>query len=196
MFIFNIKNVVKETSYYPNETVLVLSPRDKQTSRYRITLNKKLQLELPKNDEGEYVISFAENPITNELYMFSQHNLVNDSARIYKTFDKLSSKDVYTKIINVFLLNENNTNIILATRKEEPALGTHAFILSVLKESYEKDGFILRLFNPGKRLVKLNLNNKNIKNAFLTNLYEKVLEEISGEIVINPKGYTTIKIIL
>lgn len=69
-------------------------------------------------------------------------------------------------------------------------------IQSVLKESYEKDGFILRLFNPGKDNVKVSLNDEKIKNSFITNLYEKVLEEIKDEIIINPKGYATIKIIL
>ncbi|WP_315080736.1 glycoside hydrolase family 38 C-terminal domain-containing protein [uncultured Clostridium sp.] len=69
-------------------------------------------------------------------------------------------------------------------------------IQSVLKESYEKDGFILRLFNPGEKEIKVNLTKENGKNIFLTNLYERVLEEVKDEVVIKPRGYVTIKMIL
>lgn len=68
-------------------------------------------------------------------------------------------------------------------------------IQSVLKESYEKDGFILRLFNPGEKEIKVNLTKENGKNIFLTNLYERVLEEVKEELVIKPRGYITIKMI-
>ncbi len=68
-------------------------------------------------------------------------------------------------------------------------------IQSVLKESYEKDGFILRLFNPGEKEIKVNLTKENGKNIFLTNLYERVLEEVKDELVIKPRGYITIKMI-
>ncbi|NFG41063.1 alpha-mannosidase [Clostridium botulinum] len=69
-------------------------------------------------------------------------------------------------------------------------------IQTVLKESYEKDGFILRLFNPGEKEITVNLTKENGKNIFLTNLYERVLEEVKDELVIKPRGYITIKIIL
>ncbi|NFI95018.1 alpha-mannosidase [Clostridium botulinum] len=68
-------------------------------------------------------------------------------------------------------------------------------IQTVLKESYEKDGFILRLFNPGEKEIKVNLTKENGKNIFLTNLYERVLEEVKDELVIKPRGYITIKMI-
>ena len=69
-------------------------------------------------------------------------------------------------------------------------------IQSVLKESYEKDGFILRIFNPGTKEVKIDLFRENIKSIFVTNLYERVLEEVNSSIEIKPRGYVTLKIVL
>ena len=69
-------------------------------------------------------------------------------------------------------------------------------IQSVCKESYDKDGFILRLFNPGDSEEVVNLSCDKFKSLKLTNLYEREIEEVSGEIKILPKGYVTIKLIV
>ncbi|MBU3092525.1 alpha-mannosidase [Clostridium sp. CF011] len=69
-------------------------------------------------------------------------------------------------------------------------------IQSVCKESYEKDGFIVRLFNPGYSEEVVNLYCDKFKSIKLTNLYEKEIEEVNGEIKVKPRGYVTIKIIV
>jgi alpha-mannosidase len=69
-------------------------------------------------------------------------------------------------------------------------------IQSVCKESYAKDGYIIRLFNPGDSEEVVNIISDKFKALKLTNLYEREIEEVSGEIKIKPKGYVTIKLIV
>ncbi|MCJ7687856.1 MAG: alpha-mannosidase [Clostridiaceae bacterium] len=69
-------------------------------------------------------------------------------------------------------------------------------IQSVCKESYAKDGYIIRLFNPRDSEEVVNIISDKFKALKLTNLYERESEEVSGEIKIKPKGYVTIKLIV
>lgn len=67
-------------------------------------------------------------------------------------------------------------------------------IESACKEAYEKDGVILRLFNPGNKPEKFRINSKLLKSIRITNLYERELENSNDYITIAAKGYVTIKI--
>lgn len=65
---------------------------------------------------------------------------------------------------------------------------------SVCKESYEKDGVIVRLFNPGCSDQIVRLHSAHPYKYILTNLYEEELCDINEECIIAPKSYITIKI--
>lgn len=65
--------------------------------------------------------------------------------------------------------------------------------VSGCKEAYEKNGIILRLFNPSKKDEKVNISSDYIKNIVITNLYEREIEEYNGEAIVPARGYLTLK---
>ncbi|WP_252229864.1 MULTISPECIES: glycoside hydrolase family 38 C-terminal domain-containing protein [unclassified Clostridium] len=137
----------------------------------------------------EYAITFGkiESDFENKLF-----NTLDKYLDRYTTY-QLQKLNLFEERVERFEVPLNMKNV-----DEEYSLfsiDNKYAIQSVLKESYEKDGFILRLFNPGEKEIKVNLTKENGKNIFLTNLYERVLEEVKDELVIKPRGYITIKMI-
>ncbi|NFN95727.1 alpha-mannosidase [Clostridium botulinum] len=137
----------------------------------------------------EYAITFGkiESDFENKLF-----NTLDKYLDRYTTY-QLQKLNLFEERVERFEVPLNLKNV-----DEEYSLfsiDNKYAIQSVLKESYEKDGFILRLFNPGEKEIKVNLTKENGKNIFLTNLYERVLEEVKDELVIKPRGYITIKMI-
>ena len=137
----------------------------------------------------EYAITFGkiESDFENKLF-----NTLDKYLDRYTTY-QLQKLNLFEERVERFEVPLNLKNV-----DEEYSLfsiDNKYAIQSVLKESYEKDGFILRLFNPGQKEIKVNLTKENGKNIFLTNLYERVLEEVKDELVIKPRGYITIKMI-
>ncbi|WP_252247708.1 glycoside hydrolase family 38 C-terminal domain-containing protein [Clostridium sp. ZS6] len=137
----------------------------------------------------EYAITFGkiESDFENKLF-----NTLDKYLDRYTTY-QLQKLNLFEERVERFEVPLNLKNV-----DEEYSLfsiDNKYAIQSVLKESYEKDGFILRLFNPGEKEIKVNLTKENGKNIFLTNLYERVLEEVKDELVIKQRGYITIKMI-
>ncbi|MBS7130795.1 MULTISPECIES: glycoside hydrolase family 38 C-terminal domain-containing protein [Clostridium] len=138
----------------------------------------------------EYAITFGDLEENFENKLFNKLDLYLDRYTSYQ-LQKLNlfEERVERFEIPLTLKNVQEEYSILSVENSNA-------IQSVLKESYEKDGFILRIFNPGIKEVKIDLLKKNIKNIFLTNLYERVLEEVNSSIEIKPRGYVTLKIVL
>ncbi|MCC0686641.1 alpha-mannosidase [Clostridioides sp. ES-S-0056-01] len=67
--------------------------------------------------------------------------------------------------------------------------------MSVCKESYEKDGVIVRLFNPTSEAKEVSINSKYIKDIKITNLYERELDTLDSNVQIKAKGYITLKLL-
>lgn len=138
----------------------------------------------------EYAITFngISNSFENKLF-----NTLDKYLDRYASY-QLQKLNLFEERLERFEIPLNLTNI-----NEEYSLfnvDNNDAIQSVLKESYEKDGVILRLFNPGNEEIKVNIMKENSKKIFLTNLNERILEEVDGEVTIKPRGYITIKITL
>ncbi|WP_251862226.1 glycoside hydrolase family 38 C-terminal domain-containing protein [Clostridium sp. Marseille-Q2269] len=66
--------------------------------------------------------------------------------------------------------------------------------VSAIKDSCEKDGIIVRVFNPDDEVQSFSIISEKFKKVILCNLHEdeeKVLEE---KIKVRPKGYVTLKL--
>lgn len=138
----------------------------------------------------EYAITFNNISDSFENKLF---NTLDKYLDRYATY-QLQKLNLFEERLERFEIPLNLTNI-----NEEYSffnVDNNDAIQSVLKESYEKDGVILRLFNPGNEEIKINIMKENSKKIFLTNLNERILEEVNGEVTIKSRGYITIKITL
>lgn len=137
------------------------------------------------NMEFEYAICF---------------NHLNEDNKLFKSMDKYLNKyTTYQKqSLNLFeerlerfeiplnLKNNNNSYSLFNIDNEN-------IFMSVCKEAYEKDGIIVRLFNPSNKDEQVKINSDYTKKIVITNLYERELEDYKVEVTIPSKGYMTFK---
>ncbi|WBL14764.1 glycoside hydrolase family 38 C-terminal domain-containing protein [Sutcliffiella sp. NC1] len=74
------------------------------------------------------------------------------------------------------------------------SINNEQVFLSTCKQSYEKDGLIVRLFNPTEVEQSFQLHSDLYTDITITNLYESEMEKMTGAITIAPKGYITLKL--
>lgn len=139
--------------------------------------------QMMKEMEFEYAISLNES---------SEYNL-------FSIFDKFIKRYSFYQKQNLNLFEERLERFELPLNlkvsneiKSYVKVDNKNIIQSVFKEAYEKDGYILRLFNPRDNDEVFNIS--GCKSIKLTNLYERELNDITGNIRIEPKGYVTLKI--
>lgn len=140
--------------------------------------------QLIKEMNFEYAIAMIDSP-EEELF-----KLADKYIERYTTYQK-QSLNLFEERLERFEIPLN-----YEVNKEEYSLikiDNCNVTQSVFKESYEKDGYILRLFNPSNKEESVGLMG-DFKKLTLTNLYEREIEEITGKIKIKPRGYVTIKV--
>lgn len=143
--------------------------------------------QMHKKMNFEYAISFDK---CNEVNLF---NIMDEFVERYTSYQK-QSLNLFEERLERFEipLSLENANVEYSLL----TIDNKNVFQSVLKESYEQDAIILRLFNPGSKIEVVNIKSMYAKKIILTNLYERELEECIGEIEIEPKGYVTIKLVL
>ncbi|EGT3616726.1 alpha-mannosidase [Clostridium perfringens] len=133
----------------------------------------------------EYAVYFDENREINKLF-----DLKEKFIKHYTTYQN-QSLNLFEERLERFSIPLN-----LEINKEENSLlgiDNKNIYISVCKEAYEKDGLILRLFNPSENIEKVKLSGEKISKIIFANLYERELGEVD-HIEIVPKGYVTVKI--
>lgn len=144
--------------------------------------------QLIKNMKFEYAIYFDKS---NE-----------DASELFKVTDKFIKKYTTYQNQNLNLFEERlerfeipkNHNINLSSYSLFKIDNKDVF-MSVCKESYERDGIIVRLFNPTSSPNEISLKSEYINDIKITNLYERELDDASDKIKIKPKGYITLKLL-
>lgn len=136
-----------------------------------------------KNMKFEYAISLNES---------SEYDLFSIADRFIKRYCSYQKQD-----LNLFeeRLERFDIPLNLEVSSEVDScvkVENKNIIQSVFKEAYEKDGYILRLFNPRDNNESFSIS--GCKSIKLVNLYEEELSEVQGNIIIKPKGYVTLKI--
>ncbi|MEG1481267.1 glycoside hydrolase family 38 C-terminal domain-containing protein [Clostridium sp.] len=124
----------------------------------------------------------------------------NDSNMLFDLTNKYINKyGVYqNQTLNLFeerLERFEVPNKLEVTEEEFSliAIDNNKLHLSVLKESYERDGLIIRIFNPYEEDQYFKVSTPIFKHIIETNLYEKELNE-KDEFKVKGKGYITLKL--
>ncbi len=138
-------------------------------------LNFEYAVYFDNSNEGELEIFKAVDKFNNK-YAFYQKQCLNLFEERLERFEIPLNYNVETPSYSLF--NVDNKNVFV----------------SVCKESYEKDGITLRLFNPGNKEETAIIAGEKIKEIAITNLYEEVEGQYKDKIVIPAKGYVTLKL--
>ncbi|MGD7043245.1 glycoside hydrolase family 38 C-terminal domain-containing protein [Jeotgalibacillus proteolyticus] len=67
-------------------------------------------------------------------------------------------------------------------------------IFSSMKKAYDDDAVIVRLFNPTEDVQSFHLTSEHYQSLALTTLNEKSEQEAKSDVLIQPKGYVTVKL--
>lgn len=145
------------------------------------------QAQLQEALEFEYAIYFNEAK-NGELELFEA---TDKFIKKYTTYQK-QSLNLFEERLERFeipqTLNLNSSKYSLFE-----VINENVFV-SACKESYDKDGIILRIFNPSDEDVSVRINSDYIEKMVFTNLYERELDKVENQIKIPPKGYVSIKL--
>lgn len=144
--------------------------------------------ELIKSMKFEYAIYFnVSNEDVSELFEVTDR-FINK----YTSYQK-QDLNLFEERLERFEIPKNHT--INLSNYSLFSINNEDIFMSVCKEAYEKDGIIVRLFNPTATTKEVSINSDYIKDIIITNLYEKELESLNSKIKINPKGYVTLKLL-
>lgn len=135
----------------------------------------------------EYAIYFNNEKLSAEKLFKASESFIEHYASYQKqrlnTFEERLER--FEIPLNHAAINENYSLFSIDNRN---------IFISTCKESYERDGIIVRLFNPTENKEQTSINMSIPKQLVLCNLYEEEKELIEDKITVIPKGYVTIKI--
>ncbi|MDM5314965.1 glycoside hydrolase family 38 C-terminal domain-containing protein [Fictibacillus sp. b24] len=65
-----------------------------------------------------------------------------------------------------------------------------------MKKAHDDNSVILRLFNPTDGEQTVNISSEHIQSIAQTKLNEKIVVDVKGDVLVRPKGYVTLKLVM